>query len=251
MATDFDNKMSVKSPLYVGSKTLGNLPLDARTRVETLDEIAQITYPFVGMLIYVIEEDAFFVVKSLKGEETRPGIAMTYIPDYKVDTYEKLTTGGGAEIETATEDEIIEIINNVWGNGNSPGGGGVEDEDGPKELMMFYGAVSIDDVVDPEDLENMDLGTGIEYIKAHMEPLAAKPLRDLSNDADAGSFMGHFIFLKPVDANFTLKITDAFGSSFDIIVAPKIYEIDGIEYQVLYIDLIAGKNGISVRLIEE
>lgn len=116
MATDFDNKMLVKSPIYVGTKTLGNLPLDVRTRVETLDEIAQIIFPFVGMLIYVIEEEAFYVVKSLKGEELKPGLASTYIPNYRVDTYEKLSMGGGgAEVETATEEEVIEIINNVWG----------------------------------------------------------------------------------------------------------------------------------------
>ena len=44
MATDFNNKTLMNKPLFVGSNKLGDLPLDARTRIETIDEISMITF---------------------------------------------------------------------------------------------------------------------------------------------------------------------------------------------------------------
>ena len=104
MATDFNNKTLMNKPLFVGSNKLGDLPLDARTRIETIDEMSMITFPYVGMMVYVKDEDKFYVVKSLKGEEIVPGIAATFTENYKIDQYEEFTSGA------SLDEEIIEIL---------------------------------------------------------------------------------------------------------------------------------------------
>ena len=99
--TDFNNKAPVGSPLYVGSKKSADLPLDARTRIDNLAEMDLITFPYVGMLVYVRDEGKFYVVKSLKGEEVKPGVPSTYIDNYKIDEYE--------EFNNFTEDQLAGI----------------------------------------------------------------------------------------------------------------------------------------------
>ena len=94
MATDFNNKTLMNKPLFVGSSKLGDLPLDIRTRIETIDEMSMIPFPYVGMMVYVKDEDKFYVVKSLKGEEIVPGIAATFVENYKVDQYEEFEFKG-------------------------------------------------------------------------------------------------------------------------------------------------------------
>ena len=39
MATDFSKKAAISSPLTIGNKKQNDMPLDIRTRIETLDEI--------------------------------------------------------------------------------------------------------------------------------------------------------------------------------------------------------------------
>ena len=99
--TDFNNKAPVGSPLYVGSKKSADLPLDARTRIDNLAEMDLITFPYVGMLVYVRDEGKFYVVKSLKGEEVKPGVPSTFIDNYKIDEYE--------EFNNFTEDQLAGI----------------------------------------------------------------------------------------------------------------------------------------------
>jgi hypothetical protein len=94
MATDFNNKAMMSKPMYVGSSAKNDLPLDIRTRIETIDEMSMIQYPYIGMMVYVKDEDKFYVVKSLKGEEIVPGIAATLVENYRVDEYEELEFKG-------------------------------------------------------------------------------------------------------------------------------------------------------------
>ena len=108
MATDFNNKSALAKPAYVGSKTLNDLPLDARTRIDTIDEISQITYPFVGMMIYVRDEDKFYVVKSLKGENLVPNVDATFTDNYKIDTYEEFKAGTSLDEETLENLELLD-----------------------------------------------------------------------------------------------------------------------------------------------
>ena len=114
MATDFSNKTAMAKPLFVGSNKQGDLPLDARTRIENLDEISMIEFPYIGMMFYVKDEDKFYVVKSLKGEEKVPGIAATLVPDFRVDQYEEFS-GGGGEGMTEEEKAILIRLNETVG----------------------------------------------------------------------------------------------------------------------------------------
>ena len=66
MATDFDKNAIVLSGGLKPSKK--NTPGDIRTRIETIADVEAIPLPFVGMMFYVIDEDKFYVVKSLKSK---------------------------------------------------------------------------------------------------------------------------------------------------------------------------------------
>lgn len=66
MSTDFN-----KNVIIVGGglrPSQANMPLDVRTRIESIDEVEQIPVPFIGMIFYVIDEDKFYFVKSLKSK---------------------------------------------------------------------------------------------------------------------------------------------------------------------------------------
>ena len=114
MATDFNNKAVLGKPVFVGDRKVNDLPLDARTRIDTIDEMQMITYPFVGMMVYVRDEDKFYVVKSLKGEEMMPGVAVTFTPNYKIDQYEEFA-GGSGEGMTPEEKAILVRLNETVG----------------------------------------------------------------------------------------------------------------------------------------
>lgn len=101
MATDFSNKTSMSSPLTVGSKKENDMPLDIRTRLETMDEIAKVEYPYIGMMFYVKETDKYYSVKTLKAEELVPGIAATKINNYRIGEYEEF------EADTSTEEDVL------------------------------------------------------------------------------------------------------------------------------------------------
>lgn len=101
MATDFSNKTTMSRPMSVGNKKQNDLPLDVRTRLETMDEIAKIEYPYVGMLFYVKENDTYYSVKTLKSEELVPGMPATKIDNYRVGEYEEF------EADSSTEEDIL------------------------------------------------------------------------------------------------------------------------------------------------
>ena len=101
MATDFSNKTNLSKPLTIGSKKQNDMPLDVRTRIETLDEISKIEYPFIGMLFYVKETDKYYSVKSLRSEELVPGVPSTEIENFRVGEYEEF------EADSSTEEDIL------------------------------------------------------------------------------------------------------------------------------------------------
>ena len=66
MSTDFNYSKSViisKGPFRTN---LTNVPLDSRTRINTIADMAFIPNPYIGMLLYVIDEDKYYKVKILK-----------------------------------------------------------------------------------------------------------------------------------------------------------------------------------------
>ena len=109
MATNFSKKTVMSTPLTVGSKKDNDKPLDIRTRIETMDEIAKIEYPYVGMMFYCKETDKYYSVKSLKSEELVPGVPATAIANYRVGEYEEF------EADTSTEEDILVSGTNLGG----------------------------------------------------------------------------------------------------------------------------------------
>ena len=84
MATEKNNKNIVVGGSIIPSSK--DTPLDARTRVESLEDVESIQLPYVGMIFFVKSEGKHYVVQSLK-PRTLNGIN---IPDALVDVYTEL-----------------------------------------------------------------------------------------------------------------------------------------------------------------
>ena len=84
--------MSSNKVIISGSATpsIIDAPLDIRTRVNTVDDIYNIELPYIGMIIYVIDEDKYYKVKTLKAKE----IAGVLIENSLVDTFEEFLIQG-------------------------------------------------------------------------------------------------------------------------------------------------------------
>ena len=85
-----------------------NAPLDIRTRINTIAEVESIQVPFVGMIFYVMDEEKFYVVKTLKGSN----VGNIELKDTTIDTYEPLA----AEVDLngyATEEFVQDAIKNI------------------------------------------------------------------------------------------------------------------------------------------
>ena len=72
-------------------------PTDFRTRVDTVNDIYNIELPYVGMIVYVISEDKYYKIKTLKAKEMTGEL----IDNISVDTFEKFNY--------ATEDTVVAL----------------------------------------------------------------------------------------------------------------------------------------------
>ena len=79
--------IEVADSLNVG-KT--DVVLDVRSRIEKEEDIYNIKYPVRGGLVYCLENEKFYVIKTLAPAEVN-GYT---IANYKVGTYEELNVGG-------------------------------------------------------------------------------------------------------------------------------------------------------------
>ena len=97
-------------------KTTGNLipsavntPLDARTRVETLADVANMQNPALGGLFYCIETGKHYKITAL----TSKTIGAIDVENAAVGSYEEFGAGGSIEgdaiIQNLTENHSIEI----------------------------------------------------------------------------------------------------------------------------------------------
>ena len=82
------NNKIISSGGFVPSST--DTPLDVRTRVQSVDDIYNIDLPYVGMIVYVIDENKYYKIKTLKAKEA--GIAL--IENSSVDTFEEFIIVG-------------------------------------------------------------------------------------------------------------------------------------------------------------
>ena len=98
-----------------------NTPLDCRSVIEKEADIYNVPLPYIGCIVYSIEDDKFFVVKSLKdgyqilatgeittnqpsGDEWVDWMGLT---DAAVDTYEEFTAGASFDEETLLAIEAL------------------------------------------------------------------------------------------------------------------------------------------------
>ena len=106
MATDFStNAVGTSGGIKPTSK---NTPGDIRTRIETIDDVKSIPLPFVGMIFYVIDENKFYKVVSLKDKITGPLVTT----DALVGDYEELIPEM-PKFEFNANGELVVTINGV------------------------------------------------------------------------------------------------------------------------------------------
>ena len=113
MATDFSKVTGFGNPVMIGSKTNPNQPTDVRCRIETIAEMNLIEYPFIGMLVYVQDEDKFYIVKSIKDVYSRPGIEASKLPGYRVDTYEEFKGGCNCSFDFDSVQKLLDILYDI------------------------------------------------------------------------------------------------------------------------------------------
>ena len=105
MATNFNNKAVITRGGLRPSTV--NTPLDIRTRLESIADVESIPLPYVGMMFYVIDENKFYFVKSLK-----PKVV------------------GGKEIADMLVNEFEEFVSSVTGEQGGQGAQGPQGEKG-------------------------------------------------------------------------------------------------------------------------
>ena len=98
-----NKKVVVSGPLMPSTK---DTPIDARTRVATLDDIVNIQVPYVGMIFFVISEGKHYTVKSLKAKDLN-GIL---VEDALVDEYEEFGTHIDIDLSEYATEELVEEL---------------------------------------------------------------------------------------------------------------------------------------------
>ena len=104
MSMENNKKVIVSGPLMPSTK---DTPIDARTRIATLDDIVNIQVPYIGMIFFVISEGKHYTVKSLKAKDVN-GVT---VENALVDEYEEFGTHIDIDLsEFATEELVEEFV---------------------------------------------------------------------------------------------------------------------------------------------
>lgn len=102
----------------MATKTTGNLipsntnvPLDARARISSLEDMVNIGNPYIGLIVYVVSTGKLYVVTGLKSKE----VDGVLVENAAVDTYEELEgisniAIGGVTTVAATEQAHVEVV---------------------------------------------------------------------------------------------------------------------------------------------
>ena len=87
MATNFNkHSLLIEGGLKISTP---NIPTDMRTRIETISDMVDIPLPYVGMLVYVLDEEKYYIVKTLKSKT----VAGVEVQNAVVDKYEVFVSG--------------------------------------------------------------------------------------------------------------------------------------------------------------
>lgn len=122
MATNFNNGIVASDGFKISIK---NMPMDVRTRIESINEVESIPNPFIGMIFYVIDEDRFYVVKTLKSKT----IGAMIITNAIIDKYEPLNKGLVTVDELQEELRNIELLEGPQGPAGADGANGQDGKD--------------------------------------------------------------------------------------------------------------------------
>lgn len=100
------DKISVAKPVIVEK---ANMPLDARCRCNNEADFPNIETPFIGMLIYTIDDGKFWVVTKLKSKL----IGSMAVANMAIDEYHEFVGGGGGGAIYEQGDGILISEENV------------------------------------------------------------------------------------------------------------------------------------------
>ena len=155
MATDFNKSVILNGGVQPSSK---DTPGDIRTRIQTISDVETIPVPFIGMIFYVIDENKYYKVLSLKGKQ----IAGITSPNMLVDAYEELMEGYATE-------EFVE--------GKAEGKVDKEEGKGLIDLQEAERLADVDNYDDTEVREMIDGKADVDHTHADLvskEELDAK-----------------------------------------------------------------------------
>ena len=113
-----------------------NLPLDYRTRINSIAEVESIQLPFVGMIFYVLDEEKFYVVKSLKNSF----VGSIELKDTTVDEFEPLINFSLDDIDLSNMASIEYVNEQITNIELTPGPKG---EQGPQGIQGPQGEQGI------------------------------------------------------------------------------------------------------------
>lgn len=108
MATDFNKNSIVTSGGMRPSSA--DTPGDTRGRINLLADIYDIPMPYIGMIVYCLEDDCYYKITKLKPKKVGP----VTVPDSLVDKYEKYDLKdivvNGVETEEISEEELRQLL---------------------------------------------------------------------------------------------------------------------------------------------
>lgn len=108
MATDFNKNTIVTSGGMRPSSA--DTPGDTRGRINLLADIYDIPMPYIGMIVYCLEDDCYYKITKLKPKKVGP----VSVPDSLVDKYEKYDLKdivvNGVETEEISEEELRQLL---------------------------------------------------------------------------------------------------------------------------------------------
>ena len=115
-----------------------------------------------------------------------------------------------------------------------------------KAAKMFFDECAIIDVHNPDELEVQ----GLDFILAGLDmEVGPVDLKDLDEDENAGTFQGNYVLFAPEEAKLQLEAWDVLGAEFAI-EEPGCIVVNGVNYKVQYLDLLTGKNGVTIKVTE-
>ena len=136
MATNFNkHSLLIEGGLKISTP---NIPTDMRTRIETISDMVDIPLPYVGMLVYVLDEGKYYIVKTLKSKT----VAGVEVQNAVVDKYEVFVSGSAEvadgksayqiAVEKGFEGDEVAWLASLKGAQGEQGPQGIQGEIGPQ-----------------------------------------------------------------------------------------------------------------------